>query len=220
MSNFILEISYLLGSISFILGLKMLSHPETARKGNLLAAAGMAIAILATIFFHENEAGEPIGNLIWIFAAIGVGTFAGYLMAMKVKMTAMPQMVSLFNGMGGACAAIISIVEYTSHPSHDVGFLAIAFLGLMIGSVSFSGSMVAYGKLDGKINDWRSNAVRMFNNVLLAGILALIGVGVFSPDMIGEPIVWILLVVSLIYGILFVMPIGGADMPVVISLLN
>jgi NAD(P) transhydrogenase subunit beta len=220
MSNFILEISYLFGSISFILGLKMLSHPETARKGNLLAAAGMTIAIIATIFFHKNEAGDPIGNLIWIFAAIGLGTVVGYLMAMKVKMTAMPQMVSLFNGMGGACAAIISIVEYTSHPTHDVGFLAIAFLGLMIGSVSFSGSMVAYGKLDGKINDWRSNAIRMFNNILLAGILALIGVGIWSPDLIGEPIIWILLVVSLIYGVLFVMPIGGADMPVVISLLN
>ena len=128
----------------------MLSHPETARKGNLLAAAGMGLAIFATIFFHTNEDGQPIGNLVWIFAAIGLGTVVGYLMAMKVKMTAMPQMVSIFNGMGGACAAIISIVEYTSHPSHDIEFLTIAFLGLMIGSVSFSGSMVAYGKLDGK----------------------------------------------------------------------
>lgn len=222
MSNFILEISYLLGSISFIMGLKMLSHPESARRGNLLAAGGMALAIVATIFFHKNEAGEPIGNLVWIFAAIAVGTIVGYMMAMKVKMTAMPQMVSLFNGMGGACAAIISIVEYNSHHSavHDMGFLVIAFLGLVIGSVSFSGSMVAYGKLDGKIKDWRSNAIRMFNNVLLIGILGIVAAGVWSPAIFGNPIIWILLVLSLIYGVLFVMPIGGADMPVVISLLN
>ena len=220
MSNFLLEISYLIGSISFIVGLKMLSHPETARKGNLYAAAGMLLAIVATVVFHKSADGHAIGNIPWIIAAMVVGTVIGWLMAMKVKMTAMPQMVSFFNGMGGACAAIISIVEYGAHPNHEMGFLIIAFLGLVIGSVSFSGSMIAYGKLDGKIKDWRSNALRMFNNVLLLGVLALVGVGVWSPEIIGDSIIWVLLIVSLAYGILFVMPIGGADMPVVISLLN
>jgi len=110
----LLKISYLLGSLSFIVGLKMLSSPDSARKGNLYAAVGMLIAILATIFFHEHtnaETGEVerIGNLGYIIGGIAIGTIVGYLAAMKVKMTAMPQMVSLFNGMGGACAALIGI---------------------------------------------------------------------------------------------------------------
>jgi len=106
MSNLdILKLCYLLGSLSFIVGLKMLGKPDTAKKGNFYAGIGMAIAILGTIFFHQNEAGEKIGNLAWIFGGIAIGTIVGYFAAMKVKMTQMPQMVSLFNGMGGACAA-------------------------------------------------------------------------------------------------------------------
>ncbi len=220
MGSFALEIAYLLGSISFIVGLKMLSHPDTARRGNLIAAVGMLIAIVATMVFHKDEAGHPIGNIPWIIAAIAIGTVLGYVIAMRVKMTAMPQMVSLFNGMGGACAAIISIVEYNTHPSHEWGFLTVVFLGLVIGSVSFSGSMIAYGKLDGKVRDIYSNAFVYINNLFLLGLAILIGIGIFSPDMFGSSLIWILLALSLLYGILFVMPIGGADMPVVISLLN
>ena len=219
MERFLLEISYLIGSVTFIVGLKMLSSPDKARKGNLIAAFGMGLAILGTILFHEKD-GQGIGNIIWIFAAMAVGTVIGWLMAVKVKMTAMPQMVSFFNGMGGACAAIISIVEFGAHGSHEPGFLLTVFLGLAIGSVSFSGSMIAYGKLDGKINDIYSNVFTVINTLFLIGILALVGIGAFAPDMLGESLLWILLGVSLLYGILFVMPIGGADMPVVISLLN
>lgn len=218
---FLLEIIYLIGSITFILGLKMLSSPDKARMGNIYAAVGMGLAIFGTIFLHEKD-GHAIGNLPWIFAAMGVGTIIGWLMAMKVKMTAMPQMVSFFNGMGGACAAIISLVEYGSHGggSHDWGFLLVVFLGLAIGAVSFSGSMIAYGKLDGWINDSRGGWMKIVNLILLVVVLGMVAAEVIAPGTCGPNALWILLVISLLYGVTFVLPIGGADMPVVISLLN
>jgi NAD(P) transhydrogenase subunit beta len=218
---FLLEISYLIGSITFIVGLKMLSSPDKARMGNIYAAIGMGVAILGTIIFHEKD-GTSIGNIPWILGAMAIGTAIGWLMAMKVKMTAMPQMVSFFNGMGGACAAIISLVEYNSGHggSHEWGFLLIVFLGLAIGSVSFSGSIIAYGKLDGWINDTRGSWMKIVNLVLLVVVLGMVALEVLSPGTFGPNAIWILLVVSLLYGVTFVMPIGGADMPVVISLLN
>lgn len=219
MSSFLLQLSYLIGSITFVIGLKKLSHPESARQGNLLAAAGMGLAILATVLFHEHD-GERIGNIGWILAAMAIGTGIGWTMAMKVKMTGMPQMVSFFNGMGGACAAIISIVEYHSHPEGAAGYFLVVFLGLIIGSVSFSGSMIAYGKLDEKIKDFSAKWLTVFNLLLLGVIILVLAIAVKSPDFFGPTVLWILLALSLLYGVLFVMPIGGADMPVVISLLN
>jgi NAD(P) transhydrogenase subunit beta len=107
----ILSVCYLIASVTFILGLKMLSNPATARRGNLMAAGGMAIAIAATIFLYEED-GKKLGNYSWIFSAIIIGVIIGTLIAKKVKMTAMPELVSFFNGMGGACAALISIIEF------------------------------------------------------------------------------------------------------------
>ncbi|RYF85923.1 MAG: NAD(P)(+) transhydrogenase (Re/Si-specific) subunit beta, partial [Chitinophagaceae bacterium] len=155
----VLTLCYLIGSVTFILGLKMLSNPATARNGNLLAAAGMTIAILGTIFLYE-EGGQKLGNYAWIFGGILIGGIIGTLSARRVKMTAMPEMVSMFNGMGGACAALISIVEFNHgiHPTvvsetfvgemgqgsyigialPSAGFLLIICLGLIIGSVSFA----------------------------------------------------------------------------------
>lgn len=221
----ILKICYLLGSLSFIVGLKMLSSPDKARKGNLYAAAGMVIAIIATIVFHENKNEhtgevERIGNLGFIFGGMAVGTIIGWLMAMRVKMTAMPQMVSFFNGMGGACAALIGIVEMSTHHPAEWGERLIIFLGLMIGTVSFAGSMIAYGKLEGKIKDIGSKFQQYFNNIFVFAILALIVYASIEPAAMGDNVIWIIFIASLIYGVLFVMPIGGADMPVVISLLN
>ena len=217
----ILKICYLLGSVSFIVGLKMLSKPDSAKRGNLLAGFGMTLAILGTIFLHENSSGEKIGNLIWIFGGILIGTVIGYFAAMKVKMTQMPQMVSLFNGMGGACAALIGMVEMQTHHPEIWGERLIIFLGLMIGSVSFAGSMIAYGKLEGKIKDFGSKFQQIFNNSFIFIILALVIIGAVKPEMAGgDMVVWIIFAASLIYGVLFVLPIGGADMPVVISLLN
>ncbi|HUR30853.1 MAG TPA: NAD(P)(+) transhydrogenase (Re/Si-specific) subunit beta, partial [Saprospiraceae bacterium] len=220
----LLKICYLLGSISFIVGLKMLSKPDSARKGNLFAAFGMTVAIIGTILLHENVDAETgtihrIGNLTFIFGAIVIGTVVGYIAAMKVKMTAMPQMVSLFNGMGGACAALIGLVEMSTHHPQAWGERFIIFLSLMIGSVSFAGSMIAYGKLEGKISDYGSRIQQYTNNTIVFVILALIVYISFNPQL-GDGFIWIVFAASLVYGILFVLPIGGADMPVVISLLN
>ena len=219
MSDFLLQLSYLFGSVTFIVGLKQLSSPDSARKGNLVAAAGMLIAILGTVLFHQYD-GMPIGNIPWILAAMTLGTVIGWMMAMKVKMTAMPQMVSFFNGMGGACAAIISIVEFHSHPNGAPGYILVVFLGLVIGAVSFSGSVVAYGKLDEKIKDFSAKWLTYFNLLLLLLIFTVVGIAVLAPEILGSSVLWLLLALSVLYGVLFVMPIGGADMPVVISLLN
>ncbi len=218
----ILELCYIAASITFIMGLKMLSSPDKARKGNLLAAYGMGIAIIATILFKEELTADKWLNYTLILAGLVVGTVIGTRMALKVQMTAMPQMVSFFNGMGGACAAVISLVEF-DHILHtgevELGMMIVIILGLIIGSVSFSGSIIAYGKLEGKIGDKALPAGQILNIVLL---LAILGLGTFMA-ISGEPqamYIYILLGLSLLYGVLFVMPIGGADMPVVISLLN
>src|ERR1700712_4672083 len=108
----VLTLCYLVGSVTFILGLKMLSNPATARRGNLIAAGGMAVAIVGTIFFYKDEEGRALHNYGWIFCAMLIGGITGTLAAKKVKMTAMPEMVSMFNGMGGGCAMLISIVEF------------------------------------------------------------------------------------------------------------
>ncbi|MDQ3015444.1 MAG: NAD(P)(+) transhydrogenase (Re/Si-specific) subunit beta [Bacteroidota bacterium] len=220
----LLKICYLIGSLSFIVGLKMLSKPDKAKKGNLFAAFGMLVSIVGTILLHENvnrETGEitPIGNLTYIFGAIVIGTVVGYIAAMRVKMTSMPQMVSLFNGMGGACAALIGIVEMSTHHPQEGGERFIIFLSLMIGTVSFAGSMIAYGKLEGKIKDYGSKIQQITNNTIVFVILAFIVYISINPGL-GDGLIWIVFIASLIYGILFVLPIGGADMPVVISLLN
>ncbi len=221
----LLTISYLIASVTFILGLKMLSDPKTARNGNLLAAAGMVIAILATVFLYTDEAGNKLGNYFWIFGGIIIGSVIGVMAAKKVKMTAMPQMVSIFNGMGGACAALISIVEYdhllNNGSEIHLGFLTVILLGLIIGSVSFSGSMIAWGKLNGNIKkDFAYSGQQYLNILLLLTILVLTVYLIFNFNESNVLIFYIILALSLLYGVMFVFPIGGADMPVVISLLN
>ena len=221
----------------------MLSNPATARKGNLIAAAGMTIAIFGTIFLYTDDAGNKLHNYGWIFGGIAIGAIVGTLAAKKVKMTAMPEMVSLFNGMGGACAALISVVEfdhlmheppftgYTFYPplsslgdiggpEYPYGKILIILLGLIIGSVSFAGSMIAWGKLNGRVKDFSFNGQHIFNIVLLLVILGLAVylIGWMPANM--SLIFYAIFVLSLLYGVFFVFPIGGADMPVVISLLN
>lgn len=223
MAQHLLTIIYLIASISFIVGLKMLAHPARARKGNLIAAEGMALAILGTIFLYEED-GIKLGNHLWIFSGLLIGSVIGTLAAKKVKMTAMPEMVSMFNGMGGACAALIGIVEYNHLQHHGIvapkGMLLIIVLGLIIGSISFAGSMIAWGKLNGKIKDYAFKGQHFFNILLLLIILALavyfIG---WNPGYSGR-VFYSIFLLSLLYGVFFVFPIGGADMPVVISLLN
>jgi NAD(P) transhydrogenase subunit beta len=233
----VLTLCYLLASVSFIVGLKMLSNPATARKGNWIAAAGMAIAIFATVFLYKDEEGNSLHNYGWIFGGLILGAIIGTLAAKKVKMTAMPEMVSLFNGMGGACAALISVIEF-NHLVHsydtstyaaggsrffsslDGTTLLIILLGLIIGAISFSGSMLAWGKLNGRVKDVSFKGQHSLNNILFVVIIALM---VFL--LIGRPeetitYFYAIVFLALLYGVLFVLPIGGADMPVVISLLN
>lgn len=225
----ILEITYVVASVLFIIGLKMLSHPLTARRGNILAAFGMGFAIVATIIFHRKD-GDPIKNIPLIIAAIAIGTVIGWVIARKVKMTAMPQLVSFFNGMGGAAAALISLMEFPRISPERIaesgmanGEVLAILLALLIGTVSFAGSMIAYGKLDGWIGDLRVKAMKFVNLAILGVLIGLI-VFIMTRDVQASselsPFVYIMFVIAMVYGVLFVMPIGGADMPVVISLLN
>jgi NAD(P) transhydrogenase subunit beta len=227
----VLNLSYLVGSLTFILGLKMLSNPATARKGNWLAAAGMAVAIVGTIFLYKDDSGAALGNYGWIFSGLIIGSVIGTLSAKKVKMTAMPEMVSLFNGMGGACAALISIIEFR-HLAHGLegtesGYngaggtqLLIILLGLIIGTISFAGSMIAWGKLNGRIKDFAFKGQHLFNIAMLLFLCGMAYHILADRPESTSLIFWVILSGAMVYGILFVLPIGGADMPVVISLLN
>ncbi len=228
----LLTICYLVASVTFIIGLKMLSNPASARKGNLVAAAGMTIAILGTIFLYESE-GQKLHNYAWIFGGLLIGAVVGTLAAKKVKMTAMPEMVSLFNGMGGACAALISAAEfyhiYELHKaSPDTAFADIIPMGsyitiaagAIIGTISYTGSIIAWGKLNGRVKDFSFKGQHIVNMIVLALTLA---AAVFAyRSTVGTIYLPFILIgfFAFIYGILFVMPIGSADMPVVISLLN
>ncbi len=225
MTQNILQLIYLIGSVTFILGLKYLGNPATARKGNLIAAFGMILAIFGTIFlytFEENGETHHLGNLGLIFAALVVGTIVGWIAAKKVQMTAMPEMVSLFNGMGGACAMLISVIEFQHLRSEatlveiPTGELITILIGMIIGSVSFAGSIIAWGKLSGNVKD-KSFGKQQFINIGLLVVILGMAAMVITGNM---QLFYAVLALSLLYGVLFVLPIGGADMPVVISLLN
>ena len=218
----ILEITYLIASVTFIVGLKMMSNPKSARSGNLLAAAGMTLAIIGTIFLYNNSSGytsrESI-KMMLIFLAIAVGTVIGWMTAKKVQMTKMPELVSMFNGMGGACAALIGLMEF-KHNIGNTGPMLAVIMGMIIGSVSFSGSIIAFLKLNGTMKKpIRLPSYNIINTAMLIGALAWGAWMTFSgtDSMI---LLYALFAFALLYGVMFVFPIGGADMPVVISLLN
>jgi NAD(P) transhydrogenase subunit beta len=219
----LLELSYLVAALLFVVGLKMLSHPETARRGNLWAFGGMALAMVTTLLLHkQNGEGIPLTNIWIIVAAIGVGAAIGWMVARKVKMTAMPQLVSLFNATGGGASMLVALLEYPAAAAGDVGSIIVTVLGLIIGAIAFSGSLVAFGKLDGRVGDIMKPFMTYLNLVLMLGTFVLGAFIVVSPNPPAEMLwaIYALTAISLIYGVMFVMPIGGADMPVVISLLN
>lgn len=243
--QYILDIIYIAGALSFVFGIKLLGKPESAKKGNFIAAVGMGLSVFGTIFLFKGEGDVHLKNLEWIFGGLIVGSVIGTMMAKRVQMTQMPQMVSFFNGMGGACAALISLVEYHHattpqvvatynvitdgvpqviqvvsdiHPM-EIGKALVIYLGLIIGSISFAGSMLAYLKLDEKIKDKVLPLQQVINIGLMAVILGIAACSIFGWIAIPYSL-YVLLTLSLLYGVLFVMPIGGADMPVVISLLN
>ena len=217
--NITLSIIYLIATITFVVGLKLLGHPETAKKGNLIAASGMGLAIVGTIVLHDLE----VSNFVYILivAAIIVGSIIGWLIAIKVQMTKMPELVSLFNGFGGASAALIGIIEYGNNTAMGNTTMMITILAaVVIGSITFSGSMIAWAKLNGMMwKDIRLPKYNLINNLFFIGLLIFSAYIVWS-NVDSNMVVYLLLIAALVYGVLFVIPIGGADMPVVISLLN
>ncbi|MGO2359080.1 NAD(P)(+) transhydrogenase (Re/Si-specific) subunit beta [Mesonia sp.] len=219
--SILMNIGYLIASFSFIIGLKLMSSPKHANKGNTIAAAGMLIALLS-VFTGVVTDNINYTNLTIILVAILLGVVVGRQMAVKVKMTEMPQMVSLLNATGGGCAMLLGWIEAIQITSFiGVGSQALLNLGTLTGAIAFSGSIVAYLKLAGKLKDYNSVVVNATSKLLIFVCIALpvayatqiLSISFFELTMV-------LLALGLIYGVLFVVPIGGADMPVVISLLN
>lgn len=204
----ITNLLYLLSIILFIVGLKMLSHPESAKRGNLIAFAGMAIAIVVSLFSPMDVENN---NYAWIFGGLVIGSGIGWVIAKRVAMTAMPEMVSLFNGLGGACSMFIAFVEFYMLPDGapvlSGGNITTVF-ALFVGSVAFTGSLVAYGKLDGFLRDSLVLPFpRVINMVLLIVILGL-SVFLFMQPELDFTVVTAILILSLVYGVTFVTPIG------------
>jgi NAD(P) transhydrogenase subunit beta len=216
----LIETAYFLSIISFLVGLKLLSKPKKAKLGNLLAAMGMVLALIITIYSTINKE-LPVINFLIIIGAILAGTFLGKYMSKKIEMTEMPQLVSLFNATGGACAFLLGIVESNQSILFKRWEILVLLLGVLTGAIATSGSIVAYGKLAGKIKDRRTHIINYTSRILLLTFVGFTIAGVFNLiDISLLQYTIIIVATALLYGVLFVLPIGGADMPVVISLLN
>ena len=216
MPEFVLDLVYVGSAVLFVFGLKQLGSPVTARRGNALASTAMLLAIVATLFDRQI--------LTWEFIAAGLilGSLVGVVLARTVKMTDMPQLVGVFNGFGGGASGLVAAAELLRTGDAAVGTAAAttAAAGILIGSVTLSGSFIAFGKLQGFVP---SRPVtyplqRTLNLLLFIGLLAAAGYLVSSGDYTSS--VGLLASLALLLGVLLVLPIGGADMPVVISLLN
>jgi NAD(P) transhydrogenase subunit beta len=211
-------LSYLVSAVLFIVGLKRLQSPDTARGGNRIAAVGMLIAVIATLL------DRAILDFTWIIAGLVIGGGIGLIMARMVAMTAMPQMVGAFNGFGGAASGLVAVSEFLRisrttgvfETDHGISIMA----GTLIGAITFSGSMVAFGKLQGIVTESpiQSQFIRLLSILLALGALG--GAGYLVVTGANELLYWALIVFALILGVLVVIPIGGADMPVVVALLN
>ncbi len=208
------ELLYLLAAALFILGLKQLSGPRTARRGNILASGGMLLAVVVTLIDQE------IASWGVVVAGLAVGGAVGAALAIRVQMTAMPQLVAAFNGFGGAASVLVALAEMEQQDavfSNEVG--ATVALSIAIGTVTFSGSFVAFAKLQGLMpgRPLAFSGAQALNAVLAAGT---VGIAVWAVTGDAAIAYWLTVLAALVLGILGVTPIGGADMPVVISLLN
>ncbi|HED17773.1 MAG TPA: NAD(P)(+) transhydrogenase (Re/Si-specific) subunit beta [Gammaproteobacteria bacterium] len=209
----LIEAIYFVAAFLFIFGLKRMSSPATARGGILWAGAGMMAATLATFAIPELE------NIALMLVAIIMGSVIAYVSGKRVAMTDMPQMIALYNGMGGGAAAAIAAVELVKTGEHNIVHMNLAVLGALIGAISFSGSLIAFAKLQG----WLRKAVRLpmmqMINLFLFTITVVSGVyiGFVDPNV---TVIAIFFVMALVFGVMMTLPIGGADMPVVISLFN
>ena len=215
MQNLVIPIIYLISAVFFILGLKQLSHPRTAPKGNRTASIGMLLAIVATLLNNQ------ILDFQSIFIAILIGSAIGAILAKRVEMTSMPQLVALFNGFGGAASLLVATAEFYRADLLPIFIFFIITLSILIGSVTFSGSFIAFLKLQGIMrgSPVQFKGQHIFNGLLVLLIILSSVYGHLNPLQTNNMFL-ITIGVSLLLGILFVLPIGGADMPVVISLLN
>ncbi|MDH5753465.1 MAG: NAD(P)(+) transhydrogenase (Re/Si-specific) subunit beta [Deltaproteobacteria bacterium] len=215
MIDYAMDATYLVASVFFIIGIKMLSSPETAARGNMLSALGMLMAVGATLV------SGAIPDFTWIMVGVVIGSVVGIVGALLVKMNDMPQMVALFNGFGGAASALVAVSEYYRLGAQLSPFITVVILlSLFVGWLTTSGSVVAFLKLQELVS---GNAVvfplqHMINLVLGLGTFAAMGFLVLEPGH--ENIFFGIIAMGLLLGVLLVIPIGGADMPVVIALLN
>jgi NAD(P) transhydrogenase subunit beta len=213
-SNVYIDLAYIAAAVLFIVGLKLLNSQRTAKRGNLISAVGMLIAVVATLATRGL-------SYQWIIVGLAVGSVIGAWAAYAVKMTAMPEMVGLFNGFGGLASLLVGWAEYRVRPDSDLPTTLSIFLAILIGGVTFSGSVVAWAKLGEKISGrpFLFSGQQIVNGLLLAVIVT--GGILFCLDPAASArIVQATLLLSLVLGVMAVIPIGGADMPVVISLLN
>ena len=216
------KLIFLFAAFFLVWGLRLQSSPESATRGNKYAALGMFLSILGAIIMPFENSG--LNNYLWIFVPLTTSSIIGYVIAKKIEMTSMPQMVSIFNGLGGLSAVLLSFIEL-----YKVSFLGgesslayqmILVLSLFIGSIAFTGSMLAFAKLDGY--KWSEKLTLPYQHII--NIVLLVAILYFSYQYFEVNndfnLIYLVLGISLLYGIFFVAPIGGADMPVVISLLN
>ena len=214
MKELLVNIAYLVAASLFIFGLKGLSHPKTAVRGNLLGATGMLIAVVVTLL------DKRIVDFTMIIAGLVIGALIGTVLALKVEMTAMPQLVAVFNGLGGGASALVAGSALYENPSPDAIFVSASVASGIIGAVTFFGSGVAFAKLQGLMKE---RPIRYKGEQIVKALVAIVAlllgvILVLNPSML--PLYWIMLAVSSVLGVLLTIAIGGADMPVVIALLN
>ena len=208
------NIFYVLASVLFILGIKKLSHPKTARDGNSLAALGMLIAIIATLYFYKQI------DLGMIIAGMVLGTLIGLVFAIKVEMTQMPQMVAIFNGFGGSASALVAAAEFLNSGNLSTFTLSTIAISVFVGTLTFTGSFIAFGKLQGFISGQHIlfPGQQVINAILAVALIVISFYTVSVPHELNY--FYGLIIISAMLGITLTIPIGGADMPVIISLLN
>ncbi len=215
----LIDLLYLVAATTFLLALKGLSSPKRARVGNLTAAVGMLIAIVATFFQHID--GHALYHVPLMLLGMAIGLIVAVPVARFVKMTAMPQLVAIFNGVGGGAAALVSITEFVHiHSTRPATYVALeVMLGVLIGTMSFSGSAVSFLKLQELMT---GRPVTYPGQQLLNGVIGVVTVGLIVTILVNgsTALLWVVLGLAFLLGIAFVLPIGGADVPVLISLLN
>lgn len=220
MNRTIYDLIGLSAGVMFILALKGLSHPRTARRGNLLGALGATVATFAVFFYAPEGSTLPLNNLGWIVGAIAFGVVVGVPAARRVQMTAMPQLVALFNGVGGGAAALVAIVEYLKLGEFASNGVVIATVfTVLVGCVSFSGSIITFLKLQ-ELMTTRPVVFPGGRFLIAATLLGTLASSVWVVNSLGSTPLLVLAGLSLLFGVLFVLPVGGADVPIVISLLN